>query len=204
MKFQNEFNTLIILGSWNHSIFNPDWVKQYLFPDEELNIEFPIEPITSIRYSLKRFKFNVQGNRLTFMVVDTSDAVFDEIGNLARKITTYLSHTPIQGFGINFLFDDPDSIGFFERGNYRILDKEVGEIASSSLTQTINCDKHKLNFTITEKPDMVTYSFNYHYNVKSIKDFLVLFQEETLNKFKNKSLELLSEQYELNLDEDGK
>ena len=35
MKLDHTPNTLVIVGGWNKHIFTQDWVRRYLFPNEQ-------------------------------------------------------------------------------------------------------------------------------------------------------------------------
>ena len=36
--------TVVVVGRWNVSIFNPDWLGKNLFDNKELLVDFPMEP----------------------------------------------------------------------------------------------------------------------------------------------------------------
>lgn len=107
MILRNDYNVLIISGLWNKYLFQQDWVGKYLLPDEELNVEFPINmEASSHRVSNKSIRICVQGNRLLLTPIRSIDDNFAMIQDISLKIADYLPHTPVNSYGINFLFDN--------------------------------------------------------------------------------------------------
>ena len=109
MILKTDYNALVVVGFWNKGIFNHDWVKRFLLPNEEkLHVEFPINVDVSHRVSSEIIRIYVIGNKLNFIPRNTYDETFEIIQNLAVKTADYLPHTPVTSFGINFLFETTD------------------------------------------------------------------------------------------------
>ena len=117
MKFDDPFDVLVIVGGWNRHILTPNWIQRYLLPgdQEELTVEIQgqfsqdLNPqFVSPRISSKEVRILLQGNRLNFSPVKNEDKNFDRIQELALQLADYLPHTPVSGYGVNFLFtEDP-------------------------------------------------------------------------------------------------
>ncbi len=101
MPVKQKLTRVVVLGAWNSSIINPDWLAQYKVIEEvPTNISFG---------------FGVPMNRLSFVIGDvrwTVDATrlevraerFMDCGGYIARILGLLPHTPVGAIGSTFVF----------------------------------------------------------------------------------------------------
>lgn len=108
MKLRDDTHVLVVVGGWNPNIvLNPNWLKKYLFPDQEkFHVEMLFGPGQSPSpcVTAGNIKISVPGNRLCFSLTTFEDSSFDRIQDLACKLADYLPHTPVNAYGVNFVF----------------------------------------------------------------------------------------------------
>ena len=48
MELKSNYFSLVIVGDWNKSIFNPEWVSKYIFdiPGAKVKVEIPTDNIS--------------------------------------------------------------------------------------------------------------------------------------------------------------
>lgn len=174
MKLVVDFNNLVIIGLWNRHIFNPEWVGKYLLPETELTSEYPLNIAGSFRISSDKMRIFVLGNRLNFVPLGTDLEVFDLIQETSLKVGSFLPHTPISAFGVNFLFETENSElsrDFLAVPDLDLL-KNAGIIPeNTSFTHTVIVNGKKLNFTISINDSKVMFDLNYHFEVKNLIEF---------------------------------
>lgn len=190
-------NTLLIIGSWNSSIFTPEWVTRYLLDGEELKVEFPVlSSSTSLRFSTSKLVFFIEGNKLIIKEAtsETEEEHLRLIEEIGRKIIQMLPHTPISAFGINFAFElelneqvkqlfAPNDEHLFSQLEYPIINHE--------LKRTFSIENYQLNLTIKLTDKALIY-FNYHYNSKDASEFSDLFNESIIKNLKENTQEILT------------
>lgn len=212
MKFNKPFNALVIVGGWNRHIFTLDWIKRYLLPEEkeELRVE-PQSPLLQgfnaqfipPRISSKEVRILLQGNRLLFSPVKNEDKNLDRIQELALQLTDYLPHTPVSGYGINFLFIE-DHINEHVKALIRPSDSGEIERVSTLLTgeeytRHLVLNERTLNFTIGLKGEEVSFNFNFHFDIGDLVEFKAKISENPILELKQEAVEFLTEIYSLEL-----
>ena len=204
MKYLTDYKSIVIVGGWNKHIFNPEWVKQYLFPKEDFKMEIPMNVDGSPRFSTKKYRVSVELNKLCFFNISKKDSDLDYIQELALKIADYLPHTPVISFGFNFLFEETENaekIDELMKCNYtRLLDEN--DLTNRSVTEiknSLEIDNYNLNFIVRRDSERYVFDFNYHFNIKKLTDFKEKISEYSILAAKKKSLEIISNVFDLEL-----
>jgi len=174
MILLNEFDVLVIIGGWNKNIFSVEWVSRYLLPNEKLEVEIPLNVDGSPRISSRRVRIAVLRNRLHFTSLISDDSIYEYIQNLSQKTADYLPHTPVSGFGVNFLFQSniTDSLQkvlkLIDNDN---LEKLGAKIRTTSIRRELELDSKMVNFSISTEDEKLTFNFNFHFNISNLVEF---------------------------------
>lgn len=203
MKFSPEFNLLVIVGQWNSAILNPDWVSKYLLPDTKFNVEIPININGSMRFSTDEFRFFILDGKLFFSILKQEDAVYTKLGELALNLVTYLPHTPVIGFGLNFNFECENSSkidSLFTFGDESDITNYGYDNSNSLIKRSFKDDNFVLNFSINKASNKYIFDFNFHFDIKTLVEFKDKFESESLLKFRDTSLNFLNTIYDLQID----
>ncbi len=103
----------------------------------------------------------LQGNKLSISPIENKDENFKRIEEIALLLADYLPHTPVSGFGINFVFTD-DKFG--KEPTDVIRPKDLGKmekfgasLISQQYTRNLELDNKTLNLTIELKGKKVTF-----------------------------------------------
>ncbi len=202
MNFKKEFNTLVIAGSWNNAIINPEWITKYILNDTTMTVEIPLNVNASFRMSTDELRIFTLEGKLNFAVLKQEDNVFEKIGSLGISIADKLIHTPVTAFGINFVFECDRN----EKMDNLFSLMDTGEVTQSGFVITgtqirremQSGDKH-LNLNIVKANDSYSFDFNYHTAIKSLVEFKDKFDETDIVKYKKESIEFLNKFYELEM-----
>ena len=212
MKLDHTASALVILGGWNAHIINPDWIRRYLFDgnNEKLKVDILAElpysfnpQFAAQRISSKEIKIQLQGNKLSISPIGNKDKNFKRIEEIALLLADYLPHTPVSGFGVNFVFTDNN---MSEDLNNIIRQKDLGKIEkfgasliSQQYTRSFELDSRTLNLTIEIKGKRVTFKLNFHSDIHDLVQFKTEISEVSVLKLKQKAAEFISEIYSLEL-----
>ena len=223
MKLEYHLSPLVIIGGWNSSIFTPLWIGRHFEntefldpisnerPDEYLvNIDVNLRNSFSIKNSpmtvkLKGVDVQLQETRISFTLSDDSYD-FIRLEKLSSKICKYLIETPVSSYGINFGFTHKDineEIISSIKGDKTIISKSIGSSLDCE-TYTFLYDIDGIKTNIRNKIDYInntiTVSFNFHFNIQNLSEFISGISENPINKMKEKTVNILSEHYNLQLE----
>ena len=213
MKLDQSSSGLVIVGGWNGHIFNPNWIKRYLFPaaDEQLTVDIQAQfpqgfnpQFVAPRISSKEVRILLQGNKLNFIPVKNEDENLDRIQDLALQLADYLPHTPVSGYGVNFLFTE-DNVSEDLRNLIRPKDLEEIEQFSASLiseeyARRLELNERPLNFTIGLEGEKVTFKFNFHFKIDNLAAFKGKIAEISILELKQEAVKFLAEIYDMELE----
>ena len=184
MKLDQSFSGLVIVGGWNGHIFNPSWIKRYLFPaaDERLTIDIQAQfpqgfnpQFVSPRISSKEVTMLLQGNKLNFTPVKNKDENFDRIQDLAVQLADYLPHTPVSGYGVNFLFTqdrvNEDLMSLIRPKDLEEIEQFGALLTNEEYTRCLKLNERTLNFTVGFESEKVTFKFNFHSKINDLVAF---------------------------------
>jgi hypothetical protein len=174
MKLIMDFNNLVIIGLWNRHIFSPEWVGKYLLPDTELTAEYPLNIAGSFRISTDKIRLFVLGNRLQFVPLQPEQAVFDLIQDLSLNVGTFLPHTPVSAFGVNFLFETETTeliTNIFAVPDIGPLEAAGFRTTGTSYRHSFQKDGRDVNLSISLDRTKVRFDFNNNFEIKSLTEF---------------------------------
>jgi hypothetical protein len=201
----NEVNenvaTLAVVGTWNVSIFTPEWVKENVLIGKDFQILFPVNIMNSLKFVVpNKYSLAVNGNRLEFQLNDNCDVCSKELLEPVRNVLRSLIHTPVSSFGINYVFktnEQPGLLSTLPHTN-EIKDALNSEVESTEVTRSIKLqDGNILNFKIYQKGQETNFDFNFSYVVNKIQTMLdILGDDNIIISKRNVAKELLEKVYE--------
>lgn len=175
-ELHNEVSNLVIVGSWNRDIFTEEWVKENILNGQDFGIMFPMNSMNSLKFDVStKYSFAINVNRLEFNLHDSSDGASRDLIITARKLLRCLVHTPVNSFGINFVYKSERHSGLLSglshtEGIKKILNAEV---EATEVTRVLKLGQGKvLNFKVRQKGNDTFFDFNFSYNVKNIQNML--------------------------------
>lgn len=158
--------TIVILGKWNVSIFNPQWLTENIFKQKQLLIDFPMVPRLPPRITGDKVLLIPGEDRLIIGPTELEKSVLERMEEVAIKLLETLPHTPITKVGINFgykvepvseelhqRFANPDASAFADT-ELKTLSKSF-KWSCESKKQIIN-----MNFDLTGNELLI--KFNFH------------------------------------------
>ena len=190
---------LVILGVWNHMIFSREWIKSNLYADEDVIIDDPVAPNSSVVFGTESYKIFIQENRLNFIAIEESPEVYGIIEKKAIEILTKLKHTPLSAFGLNFAFNFnynanlnsirpiTDQAYFKAQGYFEDL---------TLLHRTFTKDNYQLTVAINLMPYEVKVELNTNYQVNDSSLFLNLFKPGILQSKRIEVTQLIQAHYQ--------
>lgn len=193
--------TLVVVGTWNVSIFSPEWVKENVLIGKDFQILFPVNIMNSLKFVVpNKYSLAVNGNRLEFQLNDNSDVSSKEFLEPVRNVLRSLIHTPISSFGINYVFKTDEQPGLLSTLPHtdEIKGAFNSEIESTEVTRSIKLqDGNTLNFKIYQKGQETSFDFNFSYVVNKIQAMLdILGDDNIIISKRNVAKELLEIVYE--------
>jgi hypothetical protein len=209
MKFRPEFSPLVIIGQWNKSIFNLNWVQKYILPEYSgvaINVDFPmLGADLSPKYITDKFSFNTQGERLVFNTASFDDETLRLVSKKAIALVGFLEYTPVESFGINHLFecDDKDNFDLATFNNIEEPFNKCGDVVHSRIVKAYKLQDYVLTIVTHLQKNAATnniiFDFNYSYEIKDLSEFKIKFTEESIVERKNDALHILEDLFNLKL-----
>lgn len=209
MKLDKPSNALVIVGGWNRYIFTQDWIKRYLFPKEEFTIDMLVSQgfnaqFISPRILSKEVEILFQENRLNFNPVENNNENLDRIQELALQLADYLPHTPVTGYGVNFLFTETqvsdDLIDMIRPKDLKKIEQFGGSLTSEQYIHSLVLNGRILNITITLEGEKGTFDLNFHFNIRNLVEFKAGISETSILELKQEAIQFITEIYNLELE----
>ncbi|MCY3551781.1 MAG: hypothetical protein OXU27_06075 [Candidatus Poribacteria bacterium] len=209
MKLSKPSNALVIVGGWNRHIFTQDWIKRYLFPKEEFTIDMLVSQgfnaqFISPRISSKEVEILFQENRLNFNPVENNNENLDRIQELALQLADYLPHTPVTGYGVNFLFTEnevsDDLINLMRPKDLEKIEQFGGSLTSEQYSRHLMLNGRTLNITIRFEGESVDFDFNFHFNIRDLVAFKAGILETPILKLRQEAVKFIAKVYSLELE----
>ena len=201
---------LVMLGSWNPSVFNEDWILQNLIEDKStpLTIAFPLDDPTAAR------KITFDGidlfpgrKQVLLSPKDTTLEGLQKCSKVLLKIITLLAHTPVRQFGVNFNFIEDNNFSKID-SVFNFSDKteiEKGELKleeSRVARKFLLPEGHSLNLTLADLNSVVEIGFNFHYEINDLSKYIELFSGSYLSDQHETALDVCKNYYGIELEED--
>ncbi|RJP86701.1 MAG: hypothetical protein C4518_13085 [Desulfobacteraceae bacterium] len=188
MELTKEFKLLVIVGAWNRNIFSKEWIKKYLLPKDDFEIEFSLGLDGSHRISLEKIRIEFHNNRINFIPRINSAETYAVISELASKIADYLPHTPVSGFGINFIFQcEKEEIqgDLIKISDVEKLHEHGAHIIGSQHKHNIKIDNIYVNLTVSTNNEHLYFDFNFHSDIINLTQFKEKIYEFPIEKLYN-------------------
>jgi len=196
--------TLVVIGSWNVAILNPDWLTQIVFPDTAIEIEVLVDPgRVRVQYLAGDVRIIPSASRL--VIATLAENALSQAEDVACRILEALPVTPVVSTGINF--------GFIENApDQRLLDvfsvsdiDSIGDanyaIAETTVARKLTRDGRSLNLRLTlTQTGAVRFHFNHHQDTEGAQAARVALHGTT-DQRRRDSVELLRDLY--GLEEEG-
>ncbi len=192
---QNHGSTsIVILGAWNPSVFNPKWMSGgRLTSAAEIKFEIAFNnPEMPLRYRFDDICLDVSRSRLLLTPSKEGDELLNRIEETTIKICTCLEHTPITALGVNFKYHVKDPSGellnvFNVKGNGVLVDDGDYTINETSIKRSLVADGHLINLTLTyNNQGTVVVDFNFHQDIfqsseieSKIKDKMIGYRDQS-------------------------
>ncbi|MDQ8202792.1 hypothetical protein [Pelagicoccus sp. SDUM812003] len=188
---------LVIAGGWNpHIVLQPNWLREFLFPDvEDFEIEsFGIGPIINPTVKAGNYVISSNGSRLT--IGNRKDHVNWEDGlqDVATKVANFLPHTPVSAVGFNYDVEFTKE----EVGDLKYESPFGHAVDSPSLEmqfhESFDLGTGQLNvrLIVHESGPNPLLKVNYHYPIKKIAGVKAILDEASVLEQRNKAEELAS------------
>jgi hypothetical protein len=197
--------TVVVVGQWNPAIFSPDWVARELLHVTVIETQLAAGPqITGVRYQSATLVVIPQPNQLILGARNDADATLVEMETATQTALRLLSHTPIQGVGVNFGFieTDPtaDLIQTFDIRDSGALAENQLPARRTVITREIEWESAILNLKMSFAEGQVAFHFNYTYATTSAEEGANLLTGKVI-ECRNKSNVILSTIFELEAEE---
>lgn len=198
--------TLVLAGSWNVAILNPDWLSRLVFNEKQFEAEMIIEGVRpQMRFMFERVVVIPAPSRVVFSPRRPEDADLLAVEAAGKKVLELLPVTPISGVGINFGYgeDEPhrDLTSLFEiRDANKITDEQL-EINSTAIVRELKFEDRVINLRMTQGVG-VAFNFNFHKGVSSADEARAAIDGK-LTLYRAYSEALLANLYGLELEMEG-
>ena len=204
MKLNLRRPTLVITGLWNPAIFQPAWVAVTLLnvpSGAEINFVEVIEAPGKVTHYFGDIGICVPPGRLELFVNVRADEKWTELENLALKILATLPHTPIQGFGINFRFEDdnPDPAVVDKLWTHEGLETRF-EIVASSMRNRLKFEDCELLLVREISDGSFSVDFNFHHAEMSLDKLTEILPGAIVNRL-NRATVLMLDVYNIEIEQ---
>lgn len=154
MKPVPEARTIVLAGSWNLAILNPNWVAEQIFRAEGVEVEIVVsEAQTRLRYSHDGVAISPQANRVVFTALLDSNECLQRAEDLAAKLLELLPLTPMGAVGFNFPYEEdpvPENIAaIFNTVDLAAIGRAGFDVKATSLSRTLAFEDRELRFRLT-------------------------------------------------------
>lgn len=166
MKLNLRRPTLVLTGYWNPAIFQPPWVAVTLLgvpPGKEVNFVEVVEA-GKVAHYFGDIGICVPPGRLELYSNVASDQKWEEIEQFAIKVLETLPHTPLQGLGINFQFqeENPEPEVVDKLWTHEDLETRF-EVAGTVVRSALKFEDYDLNFSREVSVAGFAADFNFHH-----------------------------------------
>jgi len=211
MRGKNESFSVVLLGSWNRSIFSPEWLLKHICSagTEKVFLAYPSDdPTGAIKIDFEDISLYPGPRQLMVVSKNPTKEGIKKCEDVVAKIIGLLVHTPVTFCGINFSFvETENTVSIFKvlsaSDKSDIAQKGGYSIVSSGLVRRLQRnDKLTLNLTLTDADGVATIAFNFHYELNDIYKYKELFSKDEAANRLDDAIKFCKEVYELNLEED--
>ncbi len=202
---------IILLGAWNPSIFNQDWILKNLINDvnAQITIAFALDDPTAPR----KITFNginlFPGRKQLLLSPEepTLEGML-ECSTMLNKIIELLGHTPVGSAGLNFSFQETDNLiqllNAFDLPDSADIKEQDYTLNGSRIERRFKLkDGHILNLALQESEanNGAEINFNFHYELSDISKYKSLFTENHMTERYQRATDFCKNIYAIELEE---
>jgi len=195
--------TIVILGSWNPSIFSPDWVAERLSetPDCKVETAFNLaDPTAPRKITFDGITLYPGRKQLVINPLKPDVSEMVKCANVAIKIFSVLPHTPVGNVGINFSFFAVEKPLDILAASDEMSDSFSSiESSISRSLKTNDSDDYLLKHKLEQIEKGLKLSFNFHYELSDLNLYTEIFGKEIILKHYNEAVEFAEKYYELKI-----
>ena len=184
--------TIVVVGSWNVAILNPDWIGREMMNLQEVEIELIIgqnRPVPKVNSQL--VSVTPSPNIVIISARQPTDESLKAAEDAACRMLEKLPITPVSGVGINFGYVE-------ETAN---ISEIPLSIKSTSIVRQLEYDSRDINFRITQTADArLRIHLNYHAQLSTATAAREALMDKAIS-YSRHSKELLHKLYNFDLDE---
>lgn len=204
---------LIISGTWNPAVFNPNWIRTNLFnsPDHETQSLFEVQPTVkdvNDRYQLVPegntvyYSSNVgvccDSNQLELFVNELENDTMSLAENTLKRVIQLFQHTPTWSYGINYRFFDsvPDGGICDSLKTHEHFDTNLQPSSTEIQSKFFESNDYDINIRRLLDDDGFVLDLNFHHSVTNISD-LGDFNCRVYSQYFDKVLRMFAQQYNI-------
>ena len=207
MKPQLADWTVVLPGSWNPSIFTPDWIRHNLVEleeDEKIIGEILVGPIAGpIKYLTNDYIIIPSADKLIIGIRRLTEGIETNLGEVAKKTLELLKHTPIVSLGVNYGYieNEPNAelLAVFDLSDTPNLSDNGCDIQTTRITRKIILGENILNLNLSYENANVYFHCNFHKDVENANAAVAAIGENLPN-FRQLSENLITNSYNLELE----
>lgn len=193
--------TVVVVGQWNPAVFSPEWVASHLLQVNPIETHLAMGPLGGgVRYQSPTLVVIPQADRLIIGARNSTESCLAQMEAAAQRVLRLLSHTPIQGVGINYGFIENDpSVDLIQTFDIR----DSGALAENGLAarrtviiREIDLAQVVLKLKLSYAEGQVGLHFNYNYAATSADAGADLLTGKA-QECRNKTSDILSTIFEL-------
>jgi len=172
--------SLVIIGSWNPAILNPEWLVREIYQNPEdtdtpVTMEFATKPGMPPRFTIEGTSFVPANDRLMINPQNIEEVNLRFVEDKAIVLLNILSHTPVLAFGQNFEFIESEPsdelLSDITAINGNVADHVDGkELVTSRIITSHEINSGLLHFTRVYSRGSMSLKFNFHYDVSTANE----------------------------------
>jgi hypothetical protein len=163
-------------------------------------LAFPVDDAAAARiFSFDDISLEVQPNRIAFKPKRGEDALLLRVQNMAVKVLSELSHTPLTAIGTNFSHIDSEpnlaTTKIFDLNDNGRIAETGWLVHNTTVARGLKKNETNLNFHAILQPDgQVRFDMNYHTNTATTTEGIKELQNDILVR-KNEAQHLIQQVY---------
>lgn len=190
--------TIVVLGSWNVSIFSPGWIGKSIFDEKTVTLEVGIGAELPRRLTVDDVIVIPQSSRLMVTPNILDNKTLIRMEGAVCKILELLSHTPVSAVGVNFGFRVKPLTDSFSNIPALLAEELASEglsIESREIKWTVGYESTRktiLNLSVQIGTDEALIKFNFHSDtentgkaIESIKDKVIGYRDKAFSVLVN-------------------
>lgn len=200
MRIKTPFSLIVIAGNWNMTIFRPDWVKRFLFPEDDVEVKLNLLSNTIKILTPEVSVLITNLRRLELILNVHNDSAVRKVGETARSIARHLPHTPVTNYGINFVFTEPYTLPLESNIGFCSVKSEKDSnstLETKSIKKGLKEKGLELNLDIAKADNQFSFYFNFHYNIDSLEDFLVKCDPDGILCLQDRAIGILKSEFQI-------